>query len=88
MTEPRREDIERRVEASSRSENIGAVGPAHLREVMGPFGPDSAMRQAVATIWRYLPEGSRSMERVEEEARRLLERSLRDLREDFGAFRP
>lgn len=66
-----------------------ASGPAeHMRQFMGPFGPDNAMRQALTTIWQYLPDGARTPDRLEQEARRLLERALQSLRDDQAAFGP
>ncbi|MGH2609059.1 MAG: hypothetical protein ACRDHF_08215 [Tepidiformaceae bacterium] len=85
MTEPPRGRVERLAVAEGGAMRM--MGAAdHMREVMGPFGPDNSMRQAVMTVWRFLPDAERSPEAVEREARRLLERAIRDLREDTEAF--
>ncbi len=62
-------------------------GPHEMMRAMeGPFGPDNAVRQALTAIWRNLPANDRSVERIEQEARRLFERALAALREDGEAF--
>lgn len=87
MTEPPRDRLER-IAVTQGSGVARALGPAdHMREMMGPFGPDNSMRQTLMTVWRFLPEEGRSPDRVEQEARRLLERAVRDLREDAEVFR-
>ena len=65
----------------------GASGPQEMMRAMeGPFGPDNAVRNALTSIWRNLPAEEQSVERVEQEARRLFERALTALREDEDAF--
>jgi hypothetical protein len=62
-----------------------AITPS-MRDVMGPFMVDQAVRQAILQCWMSLPEGERSPERVEQEILRLMQRALRDMREDVAAF--
>ena len=54
-----------------------------------PFGPgatDAMVRQAIQTCWMSMSEEKRTVEHVEAEIRRLVERALKDLREDADAF--
>lgn len=58
-----------------------------LRSVMGPFGVDQAIRQAISSCWQMLPEQERSVEKVEKEIIRLVQRALQEFKEDTEAFR-
>jgi hypothetical protein len=44
------------------------------------------IREAVKTCWFLLPEGARTVKRVDEEIRRLVDRVLKDMHEDARAF--
>ena len=57
-----------------------------MREVMGPQAVDQFIRQAVSTCSMMLPEEDRTVEALEREVRRLVDRALKDLREDMTAF--
>jgi len=57
-----------------------------MREWMGPLMADNAVRNAIQQCWTALPEAERSPERVEQEILRLVQRALRDLKEDAAAF--
>ncbi|MFO0898461.1 MAG: hypothetical protein U0836_13650 [Pirellulales bacterium] len=53
------------------------------------FGPnmvDTQVRQALQTCWMMLPAGKKSLDGLEAEFRRLVDRALRDAREDGEAF--
>ena len=52
----------------------------------GPLGVDQAVRQAVNICWMTLPKERRTAETIEKEIRRIVERVLRDFREDTAAF--
>ncbi len=54
-----------------------------IREMMGPFGVDQAIRQAITQCWMMLPEDERSPERVEKEILRIVQRALEDMLEDM-----
>jgi DNA-directed RNA polymerase specialized sigma24 family protein len=47
---------------------------------------DQTIRQAIMHCWMMLPEEERSLERVEKEIFRLVQRALQDLKEDITAF--
>jgi len=57
-----------------------------MRETFGPSGVDAMLREAVKICWAILPKERRSAEGVAQEIRRLIERILRDLKEDAKAF--
>ncbi len=55
----------------------------------GFFGPgqvDQTIRQAIQWCWMALPKDRRNMEEVESQIRRLVDRAIKDLREDREAF--
>ncbi len=57
-----------------------------LRDVMGPFLADKSIRQAILHCWMILPEADRSAERLEQEILRLVQRALKDAKEDLATF--
>ena len=57
-----------------------------MAEVFGPAQIDHMIRQAVQFCWMGLPKERRSVEGVEAQIRRIVERALRDFREDRQAF--
>jgi hypothetical protein len=61
-------------------------GAKNLRDMMGPHAVDQQIRQAVSMCWLLLPDGKKSIEAVEAEIRRLVDRALKDLKEDATRF--
>jgi len=57
-----------------------------MRSMFGPQQVDQMIRQAISICWMMLPEGKRKAEAVEAEIRRIVDRALKDLREDATAF--
>ena len=57
-----------------------------LREMMGPQAVDQLIRQAISTCWMMLPQEKKTVESVEREIRRLVDRALANLKEDTAAF--
>jgi len=57
-----------------------------FRSCFGPQQVDEQVRQAISTCWMALPQDRRNIEEVEKQMRRLVDRALRDLREDSAAF--
>ena len=57
-----------------------------MRDVMGPQAVDQFIRQAVSTCWMMLPEEDKTVEALEREVHRLVDRALKDLKEDMAAF--
>ena len=65
--------------------------PEKMREMGAFFGPhqvDNQIRQAIQFCWMVLPADRRNVDGVEKEIRRLVDRALRDLRDDFESFGP
>ena len=58
-----------------------------MREMMGPGQADASIRQSLQMLWMSLPRGKKNPDGVEQEFRRLVDRALRDMREDFDSFR-
>lgn len=52
----------------------------------GPGHVDQTIRQAIQVCWMALPKDKRNVEDVESQIRRLVDRALKDLREDCEAF--
>ncbi|MBL7139606.1 MAG: hypothetical protein ISS74_01720 [Planctomycetes bacterium] len=61
-------------------------GADKLRHLFSPEHADQQIRQAIQFCWMALPEDRRSVDEVEKQIRRLVDRALRDLREDADAF--
>jgi len=62
------------------------VPPDDMARFFGPGNVDTAIRQAIQTCWMMLPEDKRNVGEVEKQIRRIVERALKDLREDGAAF--
>ena len=54
--------------------------------MFGPAQIDQQIRQAMQFCWMGLPQERRSVEEVEAQIRRIVERALRDFREDRQAL--
>jgi hypothetical protein len=61
-------------------------GMEKLREFFGPTQIDHQIRQAIQFCWMGLPKEKKNVDEVERQIRRLVDRALRDLREDFDEF--
>lgn len=57
-----------------------------IRREMGPLIVDNAIRQAIEHCWRAFPEEERTVEKVAQEIRRLVDRALDNFKEDAAAF--
>ena len=58
-----------------------------MREMFGPGQVDQQFRQAIHLCWMMLPEDQKTIDEVEKQVRRIMERAFKDLREDAGQFR-
>jgi hypothetical protein len=54
----------------------------------GPGHADQSVRQALQACWMMLPKDRRNPEETERQFRRLVERALKDFRDDVQAFGP
>lgn len=57
-----------------------------MGEMFGPGQIDQMVRQAIQFCWIGLPKERRSVDEVEAQVRRIVERALRDFRKDREAF--
>jgi BMFP domain-containing protein YqiC len=57
-----------------------------MRSMCGPQAVDQAVRQAISMCWAMLPKERKTVQDVESEIRRLVDRALKNLREDFESF--
>ncbi len=57
-----------------------------MREMFGPAQIDQQIRQAIHFCWMGLPKDKRNVDELERQIRRLVERAIRDVREDFDEF--
>ena len=64
-------------------ENSRAAG---IMNMFGPHAVDQLVRQCITQIWMLLPDDKKSVDVVEKELRRLVERAIKDLREDANVF--
>ncbi len=58
----------------------------NIRNMFGPKQIDQLIRQAISTCWMILPDDRKNVDEVEKQVRRLVDRALRDLREDSESF--
>ena len=57
-----------------------------MREFFSPSQIDHQIRQAIQFCWMTLPKEKRNVDELERQIRRLVDRALRDCREDFDEF--
>ena len=57
-----------------------------MRQMFGPDHADQMLRQAIHFGWMMLPEKRKTVDELEKQMRRLMDRALKDLREDAEAF--
>jgi hypothetical protein len=57
-----------------------------LRSFMGPGQVDQQIRQAIQFTWMMLPDERKTVAEVERVIRQIVDRALKDFREDAEAF--
>ena len=57
-----------------------------MREMFGPGQVDHSVRQAIDICWMTLPENRKTVDELEKQFRRIVDRAIKDLREDEDAF--
>lgn len=57
-----------------------------MRDMFGPTQIDQQIRQAIHFCWMGLPKDKRNVDELERQIRRLVDRALGDVREDFDEF--
>ncbi len=59
----------------------------NFRQFFNPAQVDTMIRQAIQFCWTMLPKEKRNVEEMERQIRRMVDRALRDWREDEQEFR-
>jgi hypothetical protein len=70
-------------------EQFDAKDPDAMKRMRAFFSPqqvDQQIRQAIQFCWMALPPEQQNVEEVEKQIRRIVDRALRDLREDADSF--
>jgi hypothetical protein len=57
-----------------------------MAKLFGPTQVDQAIRQAIQMCWMSLPESRKTADEVEQQVRRIVDRALKNFREDHDAF--
>ena len=57
-----------------------------MSSMMGPGQIDASLRQTLQMLWMIMPANKKNVEAIEQEFRRLVDRALRDFREDAESF--
>jgi hypothetical protein len=57
-----------------------------VRQMFGPGQVDEQIRQAIHLCWMMLPDDRKTVDECEKQFRRIVERAIRDMREDAEAF--
>jgi hypothetical protein len=57
-----------------------------MREFFSPAQVDQLVRQVIHFCWMMLPRERRNVDEVERQVRRMVDRALKDLRDDQQAF--
>lgn len=65
---------------------VGFTPDDQMRDMFGPAQIDQQIRQAIQFCWMGLPKDKRNVDELERQIRRLVDRAIRDLREDFDEF--
>jgi hypothetical protein len=65
---------------------VGGDQAEQMAEFFGPAQIDQTIRQAVQFCWTAIPKERRTFEELERQIRRIVDRALKDFREDREAF--
>lgn len=57
-----------------------------MRAMFGPGQVDQTVRQAIQLCWHMLPKEGKTLDELERQFRRIVDRAIRDLRDDADAF--
>jgi hypothetical protein len=57
-----------------------------MRAMFGPGQVDQTVRHAIQMCWMMLPDDKKTIDEVELQFRRIVDRAIKDLREDADAF--
>ena len=57
-----------------------------MRGMIGPGQVDQMFRQAIEMCWMMLPQSSKTIDELEKQVRRIIDRALKDVRDDAEQF--
>ncbi len=57
-----------------------------MRQMFGPGQVDQQIRQAIHLCWMMLPDDRKTVDELEKQMRRIIDRAFRDLLEDSEQF--
>jgi hypothetical protein len=57
-----------------------------IRAMFSPGQVDQSVHQAIQMCWMMLPENKKTVAELEKQFRRIVERAIKDMREDAKAF--
>jgi hypothetical protein len=57
-----------------------------MRQMFGPGQVDEQIRQTIHVCWMMLPDDRKTIDELEKQIRRIIDRAIKDLREDADAF--
>jgi hypothetical protein len=57
-----------------------------MRAMFSPGQVDQSVRHAIQMCWMMLPENGKSTDELEKQFRRIVDRAIKDLRDDAKAF--
>lgn len=72
--------------SSCSSGKSGEDSAARMAEMFGPGHIDQMIRQGINFCWMALPKDRRTADEVEKQIRRMVDRALKDFREDQEQF--
>ena len=78
----------KKVWGMSEVRKVEAGNADEFRKMLGPGAVDQMVRHALQMCWIILPDSPTKVDDVEREFRRVVDRALRDQREDHGKFPP
>jgi hypothetical protein len=61
-------------------------GPDKMRSMFGPGQVDQQVRQAIQMCWMMLPADNKTVDELEKQFRRIVDRAIKDLLDDASAF--
>ena len=73
-------------ESYSCSAGEGEAAAEKMADFFSPAQVDQTIRQAVHFCWMVLPKDRRNADELEKQIRRIVERALKDFREDSESF--
>ncbi len=65
---------------------LGPNAGEKIKKIFGPDSVDREIRQAMRICWITLPDDRKTVDELEKQIRRLVDRAIKDLREDADAF--